>query len=159
MRPTPVMLALLLALSPVAVAVQTPAVTTTPPSHEVAAQSGQLTAQADQSTFAQTDPSSDGNTTTVMTLGTDSGRTAFADPSLALGSTLAADYDGLRTQLSVDTLDERLANAGSKEEKKQLLNRYRFRIENRIISLQAREERITNDFLNGTLSDARTSGR
>ncbi len=149
------MLALLLALSPGAVAFQASA----PIAH---AQSGTDAAVAQSETdalAAQNGPlqsGADGNvtndTTGVMTLGTAPTRTAFDRPSLALGSSLATDYDGFQTQLGVNTLDQQLSAAGSDEEQRRILNRYQYRIDNRIISLEAREGQATQSFVNGTLS-------
>jgi hypothetical protein len=143
------MLALLLALSPGAVAMQASAPMGPPPSQtEIdaveAAQSGSDTVR----------PETDGNTTTVMTLGTAPSRTAFDSPSLALGNSLAMDRDGFRTQLRINSLDEQLKTADNVEKKKQILNRYRYHIENRIISLKATERKATQAFSNGTISES-----
>lgn len=160
MRLTPVMLALLLALSPGAVAFH--AATPSTPS---AAQSAVVQSTTAPIPGAQTDATQsarDGNTTSVMMLGTAPARTAFDRPSLALGSSLGTDYDGFRTQLSVNALDQQLADTDSVEKKKRILNRYRFRIENRIISLEAKERQTTREFSNGSLSKSeylRTLGR
>ena len=150
MRLTPVMLALLLALSPGAVAMQASA---------PQASAAQPNAQSGSDTVP---PETDENTTNVLTLETDPARAAFSSPSLALGSTLAVGHDGFRTRLSVDALDQQLAAANSVEKKKQILNRYRYHIENRIISLKATERQATRAFSNGTISKSeylRTLGR
>jgi hypothetical protein len=149
MRLIPVMLALLLALSPGAVALQASAPTAP------ASDAAQTTTDAAQRTGNDTVQSAPGgNTTFVTTLGTDPARTAFDSPSLALGDSLTMDRDGFRTKLSVEVLDQQLAAAESDEQKKRILNQYRYRIENRIISLQAEEKRVTNAFINGTISRA-----
>ncbi|WP_435180660.1 DUF7094 domain-containing protein [Halorussus sp. AFM4] len=140
MRLIPVMLALLLALTPGAVAVQASA-----PSGP-AATSPSLVRADDAAQSAD-----GGNTTNVMTLGTAPARTAFDAPSLALGSSLAMDRGEFRAQLGVKTLDRQLRAANSTEERKQILNRYRYRIENRIISLKAAEQQATQAFSNGTI--------
>ncbi|NHN60839.1 MULTISPECIES: hypothetical protein [Halorussus] len=141
MRFIPVMLALLLALSPGAVAVQASAPTGS------AAQPSAVAPTADAAQSAD-----DRNTTNVMTLGTAPARTAFDAPSLALGSSLAMDRGEFRAELGVKALDRQLRAANSTEEKKQILNRYRYRIENRIISLKAAEQQATQAFSNGTIS-------
>jgi hypothetical protein len=142
------MLALLLALSPGAVAMQASAPAAPAPTQTETdtAVSAQL-----QSDTVQSEP--DGNTTTVMSLGTDPARAAFDSPSVALGSSLAMSRDGFRTQLSVNSLAQQLENADSVEKKKQILNRYRYYIENRIISLKATEQRTTQAFSNGVISE------
>lgn len=149
MRLAPVMLALLLALSPVAAAVQASAPTA--PDHDRTGTS--VAAQPDPDTARLSPPenASQRNTTTVMTLGTAPARTAFGSPSLALGSSLRMDHDAFRTQLSLQALDQQLQAAESVERKKQLLNRYRYRIENRIISLKASERQATQAFATGSL--------
>ncbi|WP_276299435.1 DUF7096 domain-containing protein [Halorussus lipolyticus] len=151
MRLTPVMLALLLALSPGAVAMQ------------ASAPSAPVPAQTPDTVGTESDGNAtDRNTTDVMTLGTDSDRTAFHSPSLALGSSLAMGHDGLRTQLSVNALNAQLEASNTAEKKKQTLNRYRYHIENRIISLKATERQATQAFSNGTISESeylRTLGR
>ncbi|WP_135824929.1 DUF7096 domain-containing protein [Halorussus ruber] len=152
MRLIPVMLALLLALSPGAVAMQASAPSTLASSAPAPAQNGNDTAG----------PETSNNTTAVMTLGPDPARSAFDTPSLALGSSLAMDRDGFRTQLSVNALDAQLADTDSVERKKQILNRYRYHIENRIISLKATDRQATQAFSNGTISESeylRTLGR
>jgi len=158
MRHIPVMLALLLALSPGAVAFQAAA-----PSASVAAESPSdasvaespsdvpSAAQSDADQPASTAPNE--NTTNVMTLGTEPTRSAYDSPALALGNSLAMDYDESRTDLAVETLDQRLSTAETDERRKQILNRYRYQIENRIISLKAEERRVTNEFSNGTMSE------
>ena len=146
MRLIPVMLALLLALSPGAVALQASAPTA--PASDVAEQTA-----AERTDNDTVQPAPDGNTTSVMTLGTDPTRAGFHSPSLSLGDSLTMDRDGFRTQLSVAELDQQLASAETDEDKKRILNRYRFRIENQIISLQAKEERVTSAFSNGTISE------
>jgi hypothetical protein len=146
------MLALLLALSPGAVAMQASAPSTPASTTPAPAQTGNGT----------TGPETGGNTTAVMTLGTDPARTAFDSPSLALGSSLAMDRDGFRTQLNIDSVSQRLQTANSVSKKKQILNRYRYHIENRIISLKATERQATQAFSNGTISKSeylRTLGR
>lgn len=148
------MLALLLALSPGAVAFQTPAPTAQPPVQHPAPEVGHLPAETGQPAVAQSDRStSEGNTTSVMTLGGDPDRTAFVKLSLSLGNALATDYEDFETQLSVNSLDQQLRNADSVEDRQQVLNRYRFRIENRIISLQAEERKAMAAFSNGTISE------
>ncbi len=147
MRLTPVMLALLLALSPGAVAVQASAPTAPAP------------AQNEDDTIR---PGSDANTTSMMMLGAVPEQTAFDSPSMALGSSLAIDRSGVESKLSVAALDEKLRNAEAIEQKHQILVRYQYQIENRIISLKARERRSTQAFSNGTMSEAqylRTLGR
>ena len=148
MRLIPVMLALLLALSPGAVALQVSAPTT--PASDTAEQTDTVLDQTDNDIVQ---PETDGNTTPVMTLGTDPARTAFGSPSLALGSSLAMSRSGFQTQLSVNALDQQLKDATNSEQKKRVLNRYRYRIENRIISLKATEKRVTQAFSNGTISE------
>lgn len=147
------MLALLLALSPGAVALQASEPAASPAANPSASQPGTDDVVAQTGTPQS---GSSGNvtndTTTVLTLGTEPTRTAFDRPSLALGSSLATDYDGFQTQLRADTLDEQLSAAETSEEQRQILNRYRYRIENRIISLQAEERDATQSFSNGTLS-------
>jgi len=142
------MLALLLALSPGAVAMQASA-----PVGPASAQTRGDAVHLAQSGTDTVGPESDRNTTTVMTLGTAPSRTALDSPSLALGNSLAMNRDGFRTQLSINSLDRQLENADSAEKKKQVLNRYRYRIENRIISLKATEQQATQAFLNGTISE------
>lgn len=164
MRLAPVMLALLLALSPGAVAFHA-AAPSAPASTEnlSVVQSGTDSLSGAQSATGlrsgtQTNitlPERDGNTTSVMMLGTEPARTAFDRPSLALGSSLGADHDGFRTQLSVNTLDEELAATDNVENEKQILNRYRYQIENRIISLEAKERQRTLAFSNGSLSKSK----
>ena len=149
MRLIPVMLALLLALSPGAVAMQASA-----PAGPAPAQTGSDVARAAQSGNDTARPETDGNTTTVLTLGTASSRTALDSPSLALGNFLAMDRDGFRTQLGTNSLDKQLETADSVEKKKQILNRYRYRIENRIISLKATERQAAQAFSNGTISES-----
>lgn len=158
MRFAPVMLALLLALSPAAVAVQAsaPAASTSTAS---------VSAVSPASSVEQTDAFSqtvNENTTAVLTLGSEPERAAFDSSSASLGSSLAMDRDGFRTQLSLEALDQQLSTAESDEKKKRILNEYRYRAENRIISLQAEEQRATAAFSNGTLSEReylRTLGR
>ncbi|MFC4448557.1 DUF7096 domain-containing protein [Halorussus aquaticus] len=152
MRFTPVMLALLLALSPGAVAVQATAPTapasapnTSPFASTESAVSGQTGSDTVQSSGGE-------NTTNVLTLGTSPARTAFDSPSLALGSSLTMDRGEFRTKLTVKSLDRQLQTANSAEKKKQALNRFRYRIENRIISLKANEQQATRAFSNGTIS-------
>jgi hypothetical protein len=140
------MLALLLALSPGAVAMQASA----PMSSASDAVAQSETSRIDNDSL-QTAP--DGNTTTVMTLGADPARTGFDSPSLSLGDSLMMDRDGFKQRLSITELDQQLATAETDEQKSQILNRYRYRTESRIISLQAREERATNAFSNGTISE------
>ncbi|WP_115864684.1 DUF7096 domain-containing protein [Halorussus litoreus] len=154
MRHIPVMLALLLALSPGAVAFQAAA-----PSASVAAESPPEASVAespsDVTSAARTDavqPAPNGNTTNVMTLGTEPTRSAFDSPTLALGESLATKHNDVRAQLSIDSLDEQLKNTDRTEQKKRILNRYRYRIENRIISLKASERQVATAFSNGTLS-------
>ena len=149
MRPIPVMLALLLALSPGAVAMQASAPTA--PASDVAEQPATDGTEQIGNDTVQTAP--DRNTTAVLTLGTDPARTGFDSPSLSLSDSLTMDREGFRTQLSITELDQQLASAETDEDKKRVLNRYRFQIENRIISLQAEEERVTNAFSNGSLSE------
>ncbi|UPW01914.1 hypothetical protein M0R88_07405 [Halorussus gelatinilyticus] len=147
MRLTPVMLALLLALSPGAVAVQASAPTTPAP------------AQNEDDTIR---PGPDANTTAVMVLGTTPERTAFDSQSIALGSSLAIDRNQLKSELSVAALDEQLQSAETIERKHQILVQYQYQIENRIISLKARERQSTQAFSNGTISEdqyLRTLGR
>ncbi|WP_134668408.1 DUF7094 domain-containing protein [Halorussus marinus] len=149
MRVTPVMLALLLALSPGAAAVQAAA---------------PLASAADDRVGA-TDvvrPATNENTTAVLTLGADPDRTAFDSASVSLGRALAADRASAETALSVGALDEKLAAAGSDRRRKQILTRYRYRIENHVISLRSAEQRATEAFSNGSLSATaylRTLGR
>ncbi|PSP57145.1 hypothetical protein BRC82_00920 [Halobacteriales archaeon QS_1_67_19] len=141
MRPIPVMLALLLALSPGAVAFQAgTAATPGASSAEFAATQGADRAPDDR------------NTTAVLTLGTNASRTAFESSSLSLESSLTMDRGSVRTELSTSVLDQRLENAETPEQKKQILNRFRFRIENRIISLKAEEQQVNSAFSNGSLS-------
>lgn len=146
MRLTPVILALLLALSPGVVAVQTSAPTTS-------------------TSVGQSDtvrPPVEGNTTAVMTLGTEAERTAFDSPSLSLGSALSMQRGEFETRLDVATLDQRLAAAETAERKRILLNQFRYRIERQIISLKAEERQVTQAFSNGTISKGeylRTLGR
>jgi hypothetical protein len=146
MRLIPIMLALLLALSPGAVAMQAAA----PTASDAERSATDAFEQVENDTVQ---PAPGGNTTTVMTLGTDPARTAFESPSLSLGDSLAMDRDGVRAQLSVTELDQELASAESNRDKKQILNRYRYQIENQIISIQAKEERATSAFSNGTISE------
>ncbi|NEU58478.1 hypothetical protein [Halorussus sp. MSC15.2] len=87
-----------------------------------------------------------------MTLGTAPARTAFDSPSLALGSSLTMDRGEFRTELTVKSLGQQLQATDSVEKKKQALNRFRYRIENRIISLKANEQQATQAFSNGTIS-------
>lgn len=148
MRLIPVMLALLLALSPGAVALQVSAPTA--PASDAAEQTDTVFDQTDNDTVQ---PDADGNTTPVMTLATDAAHTAFDSPSLALGSSLAMDRGEFRTELSVNALDQQLKDADNSEKKKRILNRYRYRVENRIISLKAEEKRVTKTFSNGTISE------
>jgi hypothetical protein len=157
------MLALLLALSPGAVAVQASAPTAPAPAQNspslVPTGSAVSAAPTDSDTVGT---STDGNTSAVMTLGSAPARTAFGTPSLSLGSSLAMDRDGVETELSVKRLDRQLNAAETVEKQKQILNRYRYQIENRIISLNAREEQATRAFSNGTISKGeylRTLGR
>lgn len=153
MRPIPVMLALLLALSPGAVAMQASAPTssahaqTSPADGPAAAQSDTTTMQMDTVRAA-----SSGNTTAVMTLGTAPAQSEFDRPSIALGSSLATERGGIQSSLSIATLDQQLQAANSAEQKKQILNRYRYRIENHIISLKAEERQATQAFSNETMS-------
>ena len=153
MRLAPVMLALLLALSPAAVAVQASAPATS-------ASAVSPTSSVEQTnTFRQAVTE---NTTAVLTLGSEPTRTAFDSPTASLGSSLAMDHDEFRTQLSLKTLNQQLATAQTDEKKKRILNRYRYRIENRIISLQVEERQATAAFSNGTISERkylRTLGR
>jgi len=149
MRVTPVMLALLLALSPSAAAMQAAA---------------PLAPAADGrvETTDVTRPAMNENTTAVLTLGGDPDRTAFDSASVSLGRAIAADRASVETEISVGALDEALAAAGSERRKKQVLTRYRYRIENRVISLRSTERRATEAFSNGSLSAAeyvRTLGR
>ncbi|USZ66933.1 hypothetical protein NGM10_09330 [Halorussus salilacus] len=139
MRLAPVMLALLLALSPGAVAMQASAPT---PS------------TATQSATASVGPSLNENTTAVLTLGTEPERTSFDSPSTSLGSSLAADREAFETELSVRSLDAELESADSESQKKQVLTRYRYRIENRVISLESEEKHATDAFSNGSISSS-----
>lgn len=159
MRLIPVTLALLLALSPGVVALQA---STTAPATDVAWADGTVERSGD--VVGPSDDATDGpdgtvesvtyrNTTAVMTLGTDPARTNFDSPSFSLGNTLAMDRDVFWTRLSVDTLDRQLEAARSAEKKKQILIRYQYRIENRIISLKARERKVTSAYSNGTISE------
>lgn len=148
MRFAPVMLALLLALSPVAVAVQAsaPAASTASPVEQTNT-SGQTVNE---------------NTTAVLTLGSEPQRTAFDSPSASLGSSLSGDRSEVRTQLDTKTLDQQLEAAESSEKKQQILTQYRYQIENRIISLKAQERQAASEFSNGSISAteyARTLGR
>lgn len=138
MRLAPVMLALLLALSPVAVAVQAsaPAASSASPAEETV-------------TSYQTVHE---NTTAVLTLGSEPTRTAFDSPSASLGSSLAMDRSEVRTELDSKTLDQQLKDADSAETKKRILNRYRYRIEDRIISLKAKERDASRAYSNGAIS-------
>ncbi len=152
MRLTPVMLALLLALSPGAVAVQASAPTAPAP-----ARNASLTPVSMNDSLAQTDGgtirlSVDGNTTNVTTLGSEPARTAFDTPSISLGSSLTINRDEFETKLNRNVLDRQLRSAETIEKKKQILNRYRYQIENHIISLKARERQATQAFTNGTIS-------
>ncbi|MFC7081796.1 DUF7094 domain-containing protein [Halorussus caseinilyticus] len=142
MRLTPVMLALLLALSPGAVAVQASAPTPTAHGQTVPSQTDAVRAL------------DDGNTTNVMTLGTDPKRVAFDSPSLALGNALTMGHGEFRAELTAKSLEQQLETANSPEQKKQILTRYRYRIENRIISLKAKEQQATQAFSNGTISNS-----
>jgi len=133
------MLALLLALSPGAVAVQASAPTAPAP------------AQNEDDSIR---PGSDANTTSVMMLGAVPEQTGFDAPSMALGSSLAIDRSGVESKLGVAVLDEKLQNAETIEQKHQILVRFQYQIENRIISLKARERQSTQAFSNGTISEA-----
>jgi len=149
MRITPVMLALLLALSPGAAAIQ-PAAPLAP------------VADGRVGTTDVVRPAMNENTTAVLTLGADPDRTAFDSASVSLGRALAADRASVETEISVGSLDEQLAAAGSERRKKQVLTRYRYQIENRVISLRSDERRATEAFSNGSLSASayvRTLGR
>ncbi|WP_158058630.1 DUF7094 domain-containing protein [Halorussus halophilus] len=141
MRFAPVILALLLALSPVAVATQATGPTDVPENSSVGSFENTGTTQP-----------ADKNTTAVLTLGTAEKRTSFETASISLGNTLATDRTNVENELSIRELDRQLQTAGSNTEKKQILNRYRFRIENRVISLQAEEQRVTQAFTNGSIS-------
>ena len=145
------MLALLLALSPATVATQTAA-----PADSLSERP--LDTDDAPNGVAQ---SASESTTTVLTLGTDPEQTGFDSSDLSLGSTLAMERENFRTRLNADTLDQRLDATESDEKKKQLLNLYRYQIENRIISLSAREREARQSFNNGTMSAtefARTLG-
>lgn len=162
MRLIPVMLALLLALSPGAVAVQASAPTAPAPAQTTPSSSlieDRSLAQTDGDTIRLTTA---GNTTNVTTLGSPSERAAITSPALSLGTSLAMDRDEVETRLSVKVLDKRLQTANTIEKRKQILNRYRYQIENQIISLKARERQATQAFLNETISEneyLRTLGR
>lgn len=146
MRVIPVMLALLLALSPGVAATDV-----SPPNAAGSRSSNGIVGQA-----------AEGNTTEVLGLGTEPDRTAFESPTVSLGSSIAMDRDEFRTRLDVTVLDKQLRTADTPKEQKQVLNRYRYRIENRIISLKATERRVSRSFSNGSLSTteyARTLGR
>lgn len=93
------------------------------------------------------------DTTAHMTFDADvSVQTSFAASSLALGNALAMDRSGMETQIDTFTLDERLASAERREQEKQVLNTYKYNIEQRIISLLARERTAIRNFKNGSLS-------
>jgi hypothetical protein len=139
------MLALLLALSPVAVALQASAPAAPTPAERPSAVTGQPDGDA-------TAPPENRTTTTVMGLGTDPARTAFYSPSLALGSSLTIAHDGFETQLGVESLDRELEAAETSPEKQRILNRFRYHIENRVISLKAKERQLTSAFSNRTIS-------
>ena len=153
MRLAPVMLALLLALSPAAVAVQASAPATS-------ASAVSPTSSVEQTdTFHQTVTE---NTTAVLTLGSEPKRTAFDSPSASLGSSLSAERSEVQTQLDTRSLDQQLQAASSSEQKQQLLTQFRYQIENRIISLKARERQAASEFSNGSISATeyvRTLGR
>ncbi len=150
MRFTPVMLALLLALSPGAVASAPTAPTTVQnPASVASAESDVSVAPSDTDTVGI---STNGNTSAVMTLGTAPARTAFDSPSLSLGSSLSMDRKEFETQFDANVLDRQVRSAATVEKRKQILNRYRYRIENRIISLKATEQQATREFSNGTIS-------
>ena len=140
MRFAPVMLALLLALSPGVVAVQT-----TAPSDDAS-----LT-ERESSTTKQPVRR---NTTAVLTLGSEPQRTSFETSTLSLGSALSADRNEVAATVSIESLKYQLQSADSASKKKLILNRYRYQLENRVISLQAREQRVMEGFNNGSLSAA-----
>ncbi|MFC4553377.1 MULTISPECIES: DUF7096 domain-containing protein [Halorussus] len=146
MRLAPVMLALLLALSPGVVATHSAAPSASADVRAVDSNPPEST----EPRFTLVPPTN--ASTTVLTLGKEPKRTAFDSPSLSLGDTLVSERSEVQSRLSTGALEERLRTARNDEQKKQILNRYRYRIENRIISLSARERQVTKAFTNGSMS-------
>lgn len=150
MRLAPVMLALLLALSPGAVAVQTAAPidgstsTTTP-----------LESRATVQTENQ-------NTPATLTLGKEPQRKSFETPPVSLSDSLAANRNKVETDLTIGTFARQFQTVKSRADKQQLLNRFRYQIENKIISIESREQRASRAFNNGSITSreyARTLGQ
>ncbi|WP_132058203.1 DUF7094 domain-containing protein [Halorussus amylolyticus] len=155
MRFAPVMLALLLALSPGAVAMQASAPTGPAEQNPAVTTDAPVSTNATETDTAALDtarPAISGNTTAVLTLGTEPDRAEFDSPSVSLGDSLEADNGEFRSDLDVKTLDQRLDNAGSNEAEKRILNQYRYQLENRIISLETRERRAASEFSNGSIT-------
>lgn len=153
MRLVPVMLALLLALSPgvVAIGMDAPAATGQHSVSVPADASGDSTTSVDQDVST---PPLDRNETTVLGIDEEPDNAGFASPTPSLGGTLAAERESVETEVRIGSLDRQLEAATTEEAKRRVLNRYRFQIENRVISLEAREDRAIAAYSNGSTSTA-----
>ena len=143
MRLAPVMLALLLALSPAVVAVQASA--------PVTASSGAVAADGTLYEETATSQSERNDTVTVVSLDSPA-RSEFTTPSLALGTLVQVDRKRVQSDLTTRALDEKLKRADTVEAKKSIILEYAFKIERSTLSLEAERKNALKDFRNGTLS-------
>jgi hypothetical protein len=80
------------------------------------------------------------------------GRTATYTPSLDLGAALTMDRNEVRTQKRMSTLNERLANAETRQSKEQVLIRYTPELESQLSSLKHTERTISKRFNNSEMT-------
>ncbi|WP_266079268.1 DUF7094 domain-containing protein [Haladaptatus caseinilyticus] len=135
-RVLPVVLAVLLALAPPAVAFETGSTTS-------------MSAETDVEEIVE--PPGFNNTTSQLSLGTPN-RAETSMASMSLSASLEMDRNEVRTQKRMYILNERLSNAENNQVKEQALRRYRYEIGSQLSSLKYTERNIRKKFNDGRLS-------
>lgn len=92
-----------------------------------------------------THPSGFNNTSAHLSLGT-AGRSDTATPSLSLSTALEMDRNTLKTEKRMYTLDEQLSKVSTSGEKRQILLRFRGKLERKLSSLQTHERTASQQF-------------
>lgn len=94
-----------------------------------------------------------GNSTSMLTLDANgSVRSAYVTPSLSLDTALDARHAGLRSELDVALLRERLSKIDGPEGKREVIFQFTYRIEDQIDDLRGDDRRARRAFVNGSLS-------